>query len=154
MIAKTNVKINLGLHVLRKRPDGYHDIETLFVPYFEYGDTLEIVAGEDFSQTSASLFTRYGQDNLAQGISEDGKLMITIARADGIGWDPLSDLTVKAYKLLAEDFDLPPVKIFLKTAPVGAGLGAVPPMPPSRCGCSTNCSRSDRPIPLPIMLSA
>jgi 4-diphosphocytidyl-2-C-methyl-D-erythritol kinase len=124
MIAKTNVKINLGLHVLRKRPDGYHDIETLFVPYFEYGDTLEIVAGEDFSQTSASLFARYGQKNLAQGISEDGKLMITIARADGIGWDPLSDLTVKAYELLTEDFDLPPVKIFLeKTAPVGAGLG-------------------------------
>lgn len=124
MIAKTNAKINLGLHVLRKRPDGYHDIETLFVPYFEYGDILEIVAGEDFSQTSASLFARYGQDNLAQGISEDGKLMITIARADGIGWEPLSDLTVKAYELLAEDFDLPPVKIFLeKTVPVGAGLG-------------------------------
>ena len=61
---------------------------------------------------------------LVQAISEDGKLMITIARADGVDWDPLKDLTAKAYFMLAEDFDLPPVKIFLeKTSPVGAGLG-------------------------------
>jgi 4-diphosphocytidyl-2-C-methyl-D-erythritol kinase len=59
-----------------------------------------------------------------QGISEDGKLMITIARAEGVDWDPLKDLTAKAYFILAEDFNLPPVKIFLeKTSPVGAGLG-------------------------------
>ena len=50
--------------------------------------------------------------------------MITIARAEGVDWNPLSDLCAKAYLLLAEDFDLPPVKIFLeKTVPVGAGLG-------------------------------
>jgi 4-diphosphocytidyl-2-C-methyl-D-erythritol kinase len=61
---------------------------------------------------------------IAQGISEDGKLMITIARAEGVDWDPLKDLTAKAYNILAEDFDMPPVKIFLeKTSPVGAGLG-------------------------------
>ena len=61
---------------------------------------------------------------LVQGISEDGKLMITIARAEGVDWDPLKDLTAKAYFILAQDFDLPPVKIFLeKTSPVGAGLG-------------------------------
>ena len=61
---------------------------------------------------------------LVQGISEDGKLMITIARAEGVDWDPLKDLTAKAYYILAEDFNLPPVKIFLeKTSPVGAGLG-------------------------------
>jgi 4-diphosphocytidyl-2-C-methyl-D-erythritol kinase len=61
---------------------------------------------------------------LVQGISEDGKLMITIARAEGVDWDPLKDLTAKAYFMLAEDFKLPPVKIFLeKTSPVGAGLG-------------------------------
>jgi 4-diphosphocytidyl-2-C-methyl-D-erythritol kinase len=61
---------------------------------------------------------------LVQGISEDGKLMITIARAEGVDWDPLKDLTAKAYFILAEEFDLPPVKIFLeKTSPVGAGLG-------------------------------
>ena len=50
--------------------------------------------------------------------------MITIARKEGVDWEPLEDLTARAYGLLDADFDLPPVKIFLeKTAPVGAGLG-------------------------------
>lgn len=143
MITNPNVKINLGLNVLRKREDGFHDLETLFVPYFGISDTLEIVVGDDYSRTSAALFARYGgtapvkeegvfgvetEENdapmLVQGISEDGKLMITIARAEGVDWDPLKDLTAKAYNILAEDFQLPPVKIFLeKTSPVGAGLG-------------------------------
>ena len=148
MITNPNVKINLGLNVLRKREDGFHDLETLFVPYFGISDTLEIVVGDDYSRTSAELFAKYDsavaprqgsvkpegvfgvetQDNdapkLVQGISEDGKLMITIARAEGVDWDPLKDLTAKAYFILAEEFDLPPVKIFLeKTSPVGAGLG-------------------------------
>ena len=148
MITNPNVKINLGLNVLRKREDGFHDLETLFVPYFGISDTLEIVVGDDYSRTSAELFAKYDsavaprqgsvkpegvfgvetQDSdapkLVQGISEDGKLMITIARAEGVDWDPLKDLTAKAYFILAEEFDLPPVKIFLeKTSPVGAGLG-------------------------------
>ena len=131
MITKPNVKINLGLNVLRKREDGFHNLETLFVPYFGINDTLEIVVGDDYSRTSAALFGRYGSAQsdegipcLVQGISEDGKLMITIARAEGVDWDPMKDLTAKAYMILAEDHDLPPVKIFLeKTSPVGAGLG-------------------------------
>ena len=102
------MKLNFGLNVIRKRPDGYHDIETLFVPCHEFGDTLEIIAGDDYSRTSASLFASY--DNVVQRLSEDGKLMITIARAEGVDWDPLKDLCAKAYFLLAEDFDLPPVK--------------------------------------------
>ena len=131
MITKPNVKINLGLNVLRKREDGFHDLETLFVPYFGINDTLEIVVGDDFSRTSAALFGKYGNAQsdegipcLVQGMSEDGKLMITIARAEGVDWDPMKDLTAKAYMILAEDHDLPPIKIFLeKTSPVGAGLG-------------------------------
>lgn len=148
MITNPNVKINMGLNILRKREDGFHDLETLFVPYFGITDTLEIIAGDDFSRTSAALFAKYGTQvpasqgsvkpegvfgveteeseapKIAQGISEDGKLMITIARAEGVDWDPLKDLTAKAYNILAEDFDMPPVKIFLeKTSPVGAGLG-------------------------------
>ncbi len=132
MITNPNVKINLGLNVLRKREDGFHDLETLFVPYFGIRDTLEIVVGDDYSRTSAALFGKYGTPDgyddeapmLVQGISEDGKLMITIARKEGVDWDPLKDLTAKAYHILSEDFDLPPVKIFLeKTSPVGAGLG-------------------------------
>ncbi|MBR5567149.1 MAG: 4-(cytidine 5'-diphospho)-2-C-methyl-D-erythritol kinase [Bacteroidales bacterium] len=148
MLTNPNVKINLGLNVLRKREDGFHDLETLFVPYFGITDTLEIVVGDDYSRISAALFAKYGSQvpasqgsvkpegvfgvetedsdapKIVQGISEDGKLMITIARAEGVDWDPLKDLTAKAYYILAEDFTLPPVKIFLeKTSPVGAGLG-------------------------------
>ena len=124
MITNPNVKINLGLNVLRKRDDGFHDLETLFVPYFGITDTLEIIAGDDYSRTSAAIFGKYAPEMIAQGISEEGSLMITIARAEGVDWDPLKDLTAKAYYVLAEDFKLPPVKIFLeKTSPVGAGLG-------------------------------
>lgn len=122
MITYPNVKVNLGLNVLRKRPDGYHDLETLFVPYFGLTDTLEIITGEDYSRTIAGLQERY--ENLAQAISPDGKLMITIARKEGVDWDPLKDLSAKAYQMLAEEHKLPPMKIFLeKTNPVGAGLG-------------------------------
>ena len=124
MITRPNVKINLGLHVLRKREDGYHDLETLFVPCFSFCDTLEIIRGDDWSRTSAALFEKYGESRIAQAVSPDGKLMVTIARAEGVDWDPQKDLTVKAYHLLGADYDLPPVKIFLeKSAPVGAGLG-------------------------------
>ena len=169
MIAYPNVKVNLGLSVLRKRPDGYHDLETLFYPCFDIHDTLEIITGDDFSRISASLFERYSKPssggvpsrkmscsagpppsvklgspplmlprvaqfsetgtsgtsaNIVQGIREDGKLMMTIARKEGVDWEPLEDLTAKAYGLLDEEFGLPPVKIFLeKTSPVGAGLG-------------------------------
>lgn len=91
----TDVKINIGLNVLRKRPDGYHDLETLFVPYHGFSDQLEIVEAGEFS-----------------------------VDISGCSWDPFSDLTVKAYELLKADYHLPPVSIRLvKGAPVGAGLG-------------------------------
>ena len=47
-----------------------------------------------------------------------------LARRGGVDWDPLKDLTARAYALLAADHKLPPMKIYLeKTSPVGAGLG-------------------------------
>lgn len=93
-----NVKVNLGLNVLRRREDGFHDIETLFVPYLGIRDSLEINPSDSFS--------------------------IRIEKDGGVDWDPMTDLTVRAYGLLRDDFGLPPVSIVLgKHAPVGAGLG-------------------------------
>ena len=133
MIKYPPIKINLGLNVLRKREDGFHDLETLFLESGRFHDTLEIVTGDDYSRTMASLAARYGDrcgisdgdiPALAQGISENGKLMITVARAEGVDWDVRKDLCAKAYALLDNDFTLPPAKIFLeKSSPVGAGLG-------------------------------
>jgi 4-diphosphocytidyl-2-C-methyl-D-erythritol kinase len=124
MIAYPNVKLNVGLLVLRRREDGYHDLDTLFVPYTGFHDTLEIITGDDYSRTSAHLQETYSGTQLAQGITPDGKLMVTLARKEGVDWDPLKDLTAKAFGLLAEQYKLPPMKIFLeKTSPVGAGLG-------------------------------
>ena len=122
MISFPITKINFGLNVLRKREDGFHDLETLFVPYEGLSDCLEIITGEDWSRTLAGLREKYG--TLTQAVSPDGKLLITIARKEGVDWDPLKDLTARAYALLAEDYTLPPMKIFLeKRSPVGAGLG-------------------------------
>lgn len=98
MKASPNVKVNLGLSILRRREDGYHDIETLFVPYFGLCDELEICE------------------------AADGRTSITI---DGADWNPDDDLSLKAYRVLERDFGLPPVKIHLvKHAPVGSGLGS------------------------------
>lgn len=102
MISYPNVKINLGLHVLRKRPDGFHDLETLFVPCHAFHDTLEI------TESPLTL--------------PESRVDIEIENCD---WDPQKDLTAQAWRLLKTDFpDLPPVRIrMVKGSPVGAGLG-------------------------------
>jgi len=99
MKVRTCTKVNIGLNVLRKRPDGYHDLETLFVPYWGLGDVLTVEPAEELS--------------------------IVIERDGGVDWDPMDDLTVRAWRLLKVDFpSLPAVSIRLqKGAPVGAGLG-------------------------------
>lgn len=97
MITYPNVKINLGLSVLRKRDDGYHDLETLFVPCRAFQDRLSICPN---------------------GLQETGIQVI------GGDWDPKTDLTYKAWALLHEKYDIPGVDIILeKASPVGAGLG-------------------------------
>jgi len=115
MISYPTPKINIGLDVLRKRPDGFHDLESLFVPYSGLSDVLEIEEAPKFSIE----IIRDGR--VMDGSGRDGRVM------DGSGpgdWDPRSDLTVKAFQLLRKDFDLPPIKIRLeKRIPVGAGLG-------------------------------
>ena len=95
MISYPTPKINIGLHVLRKREDGFHDIETLFYPVGAFRDELEIVPSDRFS-----------------------------IEIEGADWDPQSDLTAKAWRLLAEECGIGPVAIRVrKGIPVGAGLG-------------------------------
>jgi 4-diphosphocytidyl-2-C-methyl-D-erythritol kinase len=95
-----NCKINLGLHILRKREDGFHDLETVFYP-IPLTDALEVIRETDAERTIS--FS-------SSGISINGK--------------EEDNICIKAYQLLKKDIDLPPVKIHLhKNIPVGAGLG-------------------------------
>lgn len=117
MIAYPNPKLNIGLDVLRRREDGYHDLESLLVPY--EGPSDDVWQGTP------------GPMKDVLEIGESGKFSVEIIkdghRMDGTApgeWDPMKDLVVKAYKLLKADFDLPPVRIHLeKNIPVGAGFG-------------------------------
>lgn len=96
MVTFPNAKINLGLHVTERRPDGYHNLETVFFPV-RLTDALEILPSGEFSFESS-------------GIVIEG--------------DVETNLAVKAYRLLQKDFQLPMVKIYLhKVIPTGAGLG-------------------------------
>ena len=105
MIVHPNAKLNIGLDVMRKRPDGYHDLESLFVPCPALTDVLEMVEAPKFGIE----------------IIREGRVMDGSAQGD---WDPMKDLTVQAYRLLKKECDIPPVRIRLeKRIPVGAGLG-------------------------------
>ena len=139
MILHPGIKVNLGLDILRKRPDGYHDIETLFLPCNDFHDPLEVVPADEPSLLAFELLKEAGNaadgqasfrgdgqavPSLRQEIAADAKVMMTIYRKEGVHWDPLKDLCVKAYRLLEAEFKLPAVKIVLKKdSPVGAGLG-------------------------------
>ena len=96
MIVFPPAKINLGLRLLRKRPDGYHDLESCLLPV-GWHDALEVMEDDAFSfQTTGLLIPGDDEDNLC----------------------------VKAYQLLQQDFTLPPVQVHLhKAIPMGAGLG-------------------------------
>lgn len=103
MIAFPNSKINLGLSVLHKRGDGYHDLETIFYP-LPLTDALEIIEDRKSSKNPLPHFTSSGLP---------------------IAGNPDSNLCVKAYRLLKKDFPhLPSLQIHLhKVIPSGAGLG-------------------------------
>jgi|SRR6185437_1010148 len=96
MIIFPNAKINIGLNVISRRPDGYHNLETIFYPV-KINDALEIIETDELSFQSSGLEI--------PGRVED-------------------NLCIKGYHLLKKDFDIPPVKIHLhKHIPIGAGLG-------------------------------
>ena len=101
MITFPNCKINLGLNIVGKRPDGYHNLETVFYPV-ELKDALEVTLPDD-SQNEKYILRQFGNE---------------------IDCNPEKNLVVKAYKLLDEQYHLPPINIqLLKHIPSGAGLG-------------------------------
>ncbi len=96
MVSFPQCKINLGLRVIGKRDDGYHDIETCFFP-LPWNDVLEIIPSKTMSFTNTGLQVPGQHDE---------------------------NLCLKAFYLLQEKFDLPTVDIHLhKIVPMGAGLG-------------------------------
>ena len=98
MIHFTPCKINLGLHVVGKRSDGYHNIETCFFPV-PWHDAVEIIPAQDDDVTFS-----------LSGIPVPG--------------DTNDNLVMKAYQLLSSDFSLAKISCHLhKVIPSGAGLG-------------------------------
>jgi len=98
MISFPNAKINLGLNIVERRADGYHNIQTVFYPV-PLTDALEIVP----SQNGETSLTCYG---------------------NVVDCPPDDNLVMRAYRLLCEAHDLPPVAMHLyKHIPDGAGLG-------------------------------
>ncbi|QHS58919.1 4-(cytidine 5'-diphospho)-2-C-methyl-D-erythritol kinase [Chitinophaga agri] len=97
MIVFPNCKINLGLHVVSKRADGFHELETVFYP-LPLTDALEVISPGKLAFTTS-------------GIAVPG--------------DSADNLCLKAWRLLKQDFpEIPEVNIHLhKHIPIGAGLG-------------------------------
>lgn len=100
MITYPNAKINLGLNIVEKRPDGYHNLETVFYP-INLQDALEV--------------------NLMEG-EEEFSLKVSGVPIEG---EPENNLVVKAYRLLKKDYpEMPAIDIHMyKHIPTGAGLG-------------------------------
>ncbi|HLN73784.1 MAG TPA: hypothetical protein VK205_10845, partial [Prolixibacteraceae bacterium] len=96
MIQFPNAKINIGLSITEKRLDGFHNLETIFIPV-GWCDALEFVVSEEVAFSASGIFL-FG--------------------------DAESNLVMKAYRMLQNDFNLPSLKIHLhKVIPFGAGLG-------------------------------
>ena len=98
MLLFPNCKINLGLRIVRKREDGYHDLETIFYPVYGLHDELEVEPAEEFA------------------FLQDGLVVDCL---------PTDNLIYKVYKRMQEHFSqIGNVKItFKKNIPFGAGLG-------------------------------
>lgn len=117
MIAFPNAKINLGIRVLRKRDDGFHDLETIFYP-IPLCDILEITpigidSGEEFVASTMKFML------------DSGSFIMWSASGDSISGDPEANLCIKAFRLF--DSIHPLRKSYFvhlhKVIPSGAGLG-------------------------------
>ena len=96
MLVFPNAKINLGLNVVERRPDGYHNLETIFYP-IPLQDVLEIVTFDE-------------NPNLPH--PTDCDFMLHASGIPVIG-KPEENLVVRAYHLLKVEFPIPPIHIFI-----------------------------------------
>lgn len=102
MILYPNAKLNIGLNVVEKRPDGYHNLETVFYP-IPLQDALEIKPLQSIDSPSGY------------------QLKVTGTVLDGT---PDDNLIIRAYRMLRDEYRLPPVNFYIyKHIPTGAGLG-------------------------------
>lgn len=100
MICFPNAKINLGLNILEKRSDGFHNIESIFYPIIGLKDGLEVIENREENE---DVFHSYGIE--IPGKAED-------------------NLCLKALRLIRQKREVPFLKIYLqKHIPIGAGLG-------------------------------
>ncbi len=133
MITFPNAKINIGLNVVAKRTDGYHDIETVFYPVL-LQDALEIKPMRPLDpvqirkRIEAGLLVQPDDVFMPYRLLPRKKEDIPCCSLEMTGnefpFSAADNLVVKAYLLLQQDFDLPSIDIKLhKHIPSGAGLG-------------------------------
>lgn len=104
MILYPNCKINLGLRVIRKRPDGYHDLETVFVPIYGLHDELEV---ESVQHSAISNQICFEQEGIAVDCPAEDNLIVKCYRQMRAKYPQIGDVAVR----------------FKKNIPFGAGLG-------------------------------
>ena len=104
MILYPNCKINLGLRVIRKRPDGYHDLETVFVPIYGLHDELEV---ESVQHSAISNQISFEQEGIAVDCPAEDNLIVKCYRQMRAMYPQIGDVAVR----------------FKKNIPFGAGLG-------------------------------
>ncbi len=120
MLVFPNCKINLGLQILNKREDGFHNLATVFYPV-QLKDVLEIIQKDDANSPTQNSELKTQDSQLK---TKNSELSFTSSGLE-IAGDEQNNLCIKAYNLLKKEFpSLPPVQIHLhKAIPMGAGLG-------------------------------
>jgi len=122
VIVFPNCKINLGLRILRKRTDGYHDLETVFYPLPLY-DVLEVIPGS-LSLTKCSVQDAGCRITDSDNDQKESPIQFSSSGL-AINGKHGDNLSIKAFALLKNDFpQLPQIQMHLhKAIPAGAGLG-------------------------------
>ena len=108
MLLYPNCKINIGLRIVRKRPDGYHDLETIFVPIYGLHDELEVIKNDEMSAaTPLNDGLKFEQEGIKVDCPAEDNLIVKCYRAMAVKYPQIGAVSVR----------------FKKNIPFGAGLG-------------------------------